>query len=236
MTETFVGDATKVKNCDWTTASTKTYPSLEIERTGVLATIWMNRPQVFNAFDETLIADLTHACAALDADPGVRVLVLGGRGRHFSAGADLNWMKRASTCSQEETCRTRAGLLTCCANCRKCQNPLLHGSRAWHWGEELDWLRHATWPWPVVTPFFPRRKFALELFRQSLVRMSYGPSVRARLYATSKVQRVFRLTGHWQLGSSMKCDRQTNSMPGLPSWCKPLLSVGLWHRLQQRNL
>ena len=102
MTETFVGDATKVKNCDWTTASTKTYPSLEIERTGVLATIWMNRPQVFNAFDETLIADLTHACSALDADPGVRVLVLGGRGRHFSAGADLNWMKRASTCSQEE--------------------------------------------------------------------------------------------------------------------------------------
>ena len=73
MTETFVGDATKVKNCDWTTASTKTYPSLEIERTGVLATIWMNRPQVFNAFDETLIADLTHACAALDADPGTTI-------------------------------------------------------------------------------------------------------------------------------------------------------------------
>ena len=102
MTETFVGDATKVKNGDWTTASTKTYPSLEIERTGVLATIWMNRPQVFNAFDETLIADLTHACTTLDTAPGVRVLVLGGRGRHFSAGADLNWMKRASTCSQEE--------------------------------------------------------------------------------------------------------------------------------------
>lgn len=236
MTETFVGDATKVKNCDWTTASTKTYPSLEIERTGVLATIWMNRPQVFNAFDETLIADLTHACAALDADPGVRVLVLGGRGRHFSAGADLNWMKRASTCSQEENLQDARRFADMLRQLSEMSKPTIARVQGMALGEELDWLRHATWPWPVVTPFSTSRKFALELFRQSLVRMSYGPSVRARLYATSKVQRVFRLTGHWQLGSSMKCDRQTNSMPGLPSWCKPLLSVGLWHRLQQRNL
>ena len=72
------------------------FETLDIERTGQVATIWMNRPQVFNAFNEQLIADLSDACLQLDADAGVRVVVLGGRGKHFSAGADLNWMRRAA--------------------------------------------------------------------------------------------------------------------------------------------
>ena len=76
--------------------------SLEIETTGSVATVWMNRPEVFNAFNEALIADLSVAFAALDSDPAVRVVVLAGRGKHFSAGADLNWMRRASVSSQED--------------------------------------------------------------------------------------------------------------------------------------
>lgn len=78
------------------------YETLEIERSGQVATIWMNRPEVFNAFNEQLIADLDDACTLLDADPAVRVVVLAGRGRHFSAGADLNWMQRASAYGQAE--------------------------------------------------------------------------------------------------------------------------------------
>lgn len=78
------------------------YKTLDIERQGALATIWMNRPEVFNAFDEVLIAELSRACAELNADASVRVVVLGGRGRHFSAGADLNWMKRVSAYSEQD--------------------------------------------------------------------------------------------------------------------------------------
>ena len=78
------------------------YRTLEIERDATLAIIWMNRPEVFNAFDEQLIADLADACARLNDDPEVRVVVLAGRGRHFSAGADLNWMKRAAGYGHEE--------------------------------------------------------------------------------------------------------------------------------------
>jgi methylglutaconyl-CoA hydratase len=78
------------------------FETLEIERSGRLATIWMNRPEVFNAFNEQLIADLGRACAELDGDPSVRVVVLAGRGRHFSAGADLNWMQRASVQGEAE--------------------------------------------------------------------------------------------------------------------------------------
>ncbi len=72
------------------------FTTLEIELNGPVATIWMNRPDVQNAFDETLITELTAACMALDDDADVRVVVLTGRGKSFSAGADLNWMKRAA--------------------------------------------------------------------------------------------------------------------------------------------
>jgi methylglutaconyl-CoA hydratase len=78
------------------------YTTLKIEHHDRVATIWMDRPDVFNAFDEQLITDLHSACKALDADPSVRVVVLGGVGKHFSAGADLNWMKRASAFGEEE--------------------------------------------------------------------------------------------------------------------------------------
>jgi methylglutaconyl-CoA hydratase len=76
--------------------------TVEIERRGKSATIWMNRPAVFNAFDETLIEHLDKACATLNADDTVRVVVLAGRGKHFSAGADLQWMQRASQFSREQ--------------------------------------------------------------------------------------------------------------------------------------
>ncbi|WP_374261696.1 enoyl-CoA hydratase/isomerase family protein [Zoogloea sp.] len=99
-----------------------TYQSLEIERAGRVATIWMNRPAVFNAFDEQLIDELAAACAELDADAAVRVVVLGGRGKHFSAGADLNWMRRAAGYGETENladARRFAGMLHTLSNLSK---------------------------------------------------------------------------------------------------------------------
>ena len=75
------------------------YQTLKIDRRGASVWIWMNRPEVHNAFDETLIAELTDAFAALDADDAVRAIVLAGEGKSFSAGADLNWMKRQGASS-----------------------------------------------------------------------------------------------------------------------------------------
>jgi methylglutaconyl-CoA hydratase len=67
-------------------------------RPGV-AQVTMARPAVFNAFDEAMIAELDSAFAQLSEDAGVRVIVLAGEGKHFSAGADLQWMQRASEAS-----------------------------------------------------------------------------------------------------------------------------------------
>ncbi len=78
------------------------FTTLSIERQDAIATIWMDRPEVFNAFDETLIAELDQAFAQVEQDDAVRVVVLAGKGKHFSAGADLNWMKRASVFTEEQ--------------------------------------------------------------------------------------------------------------------------------------
>ena len=68
--------------------------TIRIDREGAYATLALNRPQVHNAFDDTLIAETTSALASLARDPGIRALVLTGTGATFSAGADLNWMRR----------------------------------------------------------------------------------------------------------------------------------------------
>ena len=72
--------------------------TITLRRAGV-AQVTMARPAVFNAFDEAMIAELDAAFLQLSEDPQVRVIVLAGEGRHFSAGADLQWMQRASEAS-----------------------------------------------------------------------------------------------------------------------------------------
>ena len=87
-----------------------------------VAQLTMARPAVFNAFDETMIGELDAAFAHLIADPSVRVIVLAGEGKHFSAGADLQWMQRASTASQDwnlQDARRFAGMLARIASAPK---------------------------------------------------------------------------------------------------------------------
>lgn len=82
-----------------------TNQTLEVEIRDGVATIWMNRADAHNAFNETLIEELTRAFEVLGHDAAVRVVVLAGRGKSFSAGADLEWMGRAAGYSDEENRR-----------------------------------------------------------------------------------------------------------------------------------
>lgn len=67
---------------------------LEIVRPSAhVAELWLNRPETRNAFNAELIAELAAAFGSLGADPELRALVLGGRGKAFCAGADLHWMR-----------------------------------------------------------------------------------------------------------------------------------------------
>jgi methylglutaconyl-CoA hydratase len=84
--------------------------SLAIERQGPIGLITMNRPERHNAFDDVLIAELTQALRSMEAEDGIRVVVLSGAGKSFSAGADLNWMKRMAGFSREENQRDAMAL------------------------------------------------------------------------------------------------------------------------------
>lgn len=88
------------------------YQTLDIVRDAHLATVWMNRPDVRNAFDERSIEEMTHAFRTLDREREIRVIVLAARGPAFSAGADLNWMKRVAGYDEEQNRNDAQALAT----------------------------------------------------------------------------------------------------------------------------
>jgi len=88
------------------------YETLEITGRDGVGVIRMSRPEVRNAFNEIMIAELTQAfrAADADADQNLRAVVLAGHGPAFCAGADLNWMKKMSGYSVEENRADAMGL------------------------------------------------------------------------------------------------------------------------------
>lgn len=73
---------------------------LEVDARGV-ATVTLNRPEVFNGYNEELLTSIQDAIVSLDTERSVRAVVLKGAGKHFSAGADVNWFKELSKATPE---------------------------------------------------------------------------------------------------------------------------------------
>lgn len=85
--------------------------TLDIRRPSpYVAEVYLNRPEVRNAFNDGVIAELTAAFRTLGAEPGLRAIVLGGHGKAFCAGADLTWMRAMADYSWEQN-RADAGKL-----------------------------------------------------------------------------------------------------------------------------
>ena len=78
------------------------YKSLLVDIEQHVATVTLNRPEIRNAFNDEMIAELTHAFKTLGNDEQVRVIVLAAAGKAFCAGADLNWMRAMADYSYEE--------------------------------------------------------------------------------------------------------------------------------------
>ncbi len=75
-----------------------------------VATVTMNNPEKHNAFDDKIIAQLTGTFEDIAANETVRVMILASTGKSFSAGADLNWMKRMTDYSYEENLKDAQAL------------------------------------------------------------------------------------------------------------------------------
>lgn len=93
--------------------------------TGTVARVTLNRPEVRNAFNDAVIAELTAAFTALGQDPQVRAIVLAAEGLAFCAGADLNWMRRMADYSRAENLADAGQLAAMLKAIYECPKPTL---------------------------------------------------------------------------------------------------------------
>jgi methylglutaconyl-CoA hydratase len=89
------------------------YQTILAERDGPVGRVWLNRPEVRNAFNAVMIGELRDALRALADDEAVRVIVISGRGTSFCAGADLAWMRDIVHFSKEQNMRESLDLAEC---------------------------------------------------------------------------------------------------------------------------
>ncbi|KQQ30983.1 enoyl-CoA hydratase [Duganella sp. Leaf126] len=101
------------------------HENIAVARDGHTATVTLNRPDVRNAFNETTIAELTHAFRALGADDTVRAVVLAANGPAFCAGADLHWMKKMAGYTHAENHADALQLATMLRTLYACPQPVV---------------------------------------------------------------------------------------------------------------
>lgn len=76
-------------------------------------TIWLNRPGIHNAFNDIMIREIITAIEVLNKNPGIRIIVIRGRGKSFSSGADLNWLKNVKDFDYKENLEESMALAKC---------------------------------------------------------------------------------------------------------------------------
>jgi len=91
-----------IQNLGFLECKMQNYETIIFEIKEQVAKISLNRPQVHNAFNKTMVEELFDVFQITAKDPGIRVVILTGVGKSFCAGADLNWMREIVNYSYEE--------------------------------------------------------------------------------------------------------------------------------------
>jgi len=109
----------------------KTYTTLAFEQSGAIGTVWLNRPQIHNAFNEAMITEILDIFTEVNGLDDLRVVLLRGRGKSFCAGADLNWMRDVATYEYEQNLKESLQLSACMYAIYTCKKPtiaVVHGA------------------------------------------------------------------------------------------------------------
>lgn len=109
----------------------KGYNNLEVEINDGICTVWLNRPDVHNALNQELIAELIDWFESLNHAADIRAAVLRGRGKSFCAGADLNYMKGVAGFGHDENYQDSLKLARCFHAIYTCRKPVIavvHGA------------------------------------------------------------------------------------------------------------
>ncbi len=103
----------------------KKFETTEIEIKNSIGTIFLNRPDIHNAFNKQMIQDIIECFELLNNDQEARVIVLRGKGKSFCAGADLNYMKSIATFGFEENYKDSLNLTKCFYTIYTCKKPTI---------------------------------------------------------------------------------------------------------------
>jgi methylglutaconyl-CoA hydratase len=104
---------------------------VRVERRGLAAYVTLARPEVHNAFNERLIAELRETFEQLDGDDDIRAVVLAGDGPSFCAGADLNWMRASLDYTHDENVNDALRMADMFRAIDSCRHPVvgrIHGA------------------------------------------------------------------------------------------------------------
>lgn len=107
------------------------YRTIEFEIKNDLGIIWLNRPEIHNAFNEVMISELLDIFQKVDQMDEIRIVMLRGRGKSFCAGADLNWMRGVAGYSYEQNYKESLNLSKCFYAIYTCAKPtmaVVHGA------------------------------------------------------------------------------------------------------------
>jgi methylglutaconyl-CoA hydratase len=101
------------------------YQHIEVDQRGAVRWLWLNRPEVRNAFNDALITEISSAFAAVESSPETRVVVVTSRGPAFCAGADLNWMRSMANFSHADNHADALKVARMFAAVHACSRPVI---------------------------------------------------------------------------------------------------------------
>ena len=107
------------------------FQTIEFEKQADLGIIWLNRPDIHNAFNEVMIRELIECFEKVNLMDDIRIVILRGRGKSFCAGADLNWMRDVAQYSFEQNYKESLNLSKCFFTIYTCKKPtiaMVHGA------------------------------------------------------------------------------------------------------------
>jgi methylglutaconyl-CoA hydratase len=107
------------------------FTTIEFEKKGDLGIVWLNRPEIHNAFNEVMIQELIDCFEAINEMEDVRIVILRGKGKSFCAGADLNWMRGVANYTFDQNFKESLNLSKCFYTIYTCRKPtmaIVHGA------------------------------------------------------------------------------------------------------------
>jgi methylglutaconyl-CoA hydratase len=165
------------------------YTTIQIEKDQDVATIYLNRPDVHNAMDETLMRELTDCFTKLDNDIDIRIIILTGNGKSFCAGADLKWMKSMVHYSKEENIRDSRLLLDLYESIYHCDKPTIARVNGHAFGGGIGLFAACD-----IVVAVPECKFAFSEAKLGIIPSVISTYILRRAHSLSQVRRLF-ITG-----------------------------------------